>query len=295
MTISHPDILVNILEKALSCHQAGDLGTAKTAYQTILNCAPNHPEALHLLGVIAHQEGDHAKSSKLIRHALQFNPDVAPYYYNLGEALYAQMYFTEAAKSYRECVRLQPETAAAWNRLGLIEQNHNFNIEAAELAYTTALHCKPDFYQVLNNFGLLKLSQLEYHDASELFRKALTLKSDYAEAAHNLAITLQHINKIDEAETFFQQALKLRPELPGLQRQYINLLQNSCSWTKLQKALFVLEARTTQELEGHVPTEESPLLHITHSFDMHRNRMIAEKKCGEFMKNHKVKTVKASN
>ncbi len=295
MPIYSPDNFVNILEKALRHLQAGDLDTAKTAYQTILNRVPNHPEALHLLGVIAHQEGNHEKSAELIRQALKFNPDADHYLYNLGEAQYALAHFTEAAKSYRECVRLQPNTAAAWNRLGLIEQKHNFDIKAAEHAYTTALRFQPDFYQVLNNFGLLKLSRLEYHDAGELFRKALTLKPDYAEAAHNLAITLQHLGKIDEAEKFYLQALSLNPELSGLQCQYINLLQNSCSWTKLQKALFVLETRTTRELKEHIATEESPLLHITHSFDMQRNRMIAQRKCGEFIKNYRVNTVETGN
>ena len=38
-------------------HNAGRLPEAENIYQQILQSEPNHPTALHLLGVIAHQVG----------------------------------------------------------------------------------------------------------------------------------------------------------------------------------------------------------------------------------------------
>ena len=45
------------IEFALEHHNAGDLSKAESIYNQILQAEPNQPEALHLLGVIAHQMG----------------------------------------------------------------------------------------------------------------------------------------------------------------------------------------------------------------------------------------------
>ncbi|MEN6630373.1 MAG: SEC-C metal-binding domain-containing protein, partial [Sulfuricella sp.] len=41
------------LQAALAHHQAGRLLQAEEIYQQILQAEPNHPEALHLLGMLA--------------------------------------------------------------------------------------------------------------------------------------------------------------------------------------------------------------------------------------------------
>ncbi|MCK5850806.1 MAG: tetratricopeptide repeat protein [Kiritimatiellae bacterium] len=267
------------LERAVAGHQSGDLNSAATMYWDILKQNPNHPEALHLAGVIEHQKGAHIKAIKLIEKAIEINPNAGPYHYNLGEALYSQREFDKADRSYRESVRLEPANAEAWNRLGLIEQNHNMDLDNAEIAYRKALTYKPDFPAALNNYGLLEFSWQKYEIAEVLFRKALLLHPEHARATHNLAITLQHQDKIDEAAKYFQKALQLAPKLPGAQRQYINLLQDSCAWEELRQTLLLLKQRTSTELENKQETEETSFLHLTYSFDMQHNLLLAKSRC----------------
>ena len=45
------------LNLALQHHSAGRFPEAESIYQRILRADPNQPDALHLLGVIAHQAG----------------------------------------------------------------------------------------------------------------------------------------------------------------------------------------------------------------------------------------------
>ena len=45
------------LGNAIALHQAGRLQEAEIIYQSILQQQPKHPDALHLLGVIAFQAG----------------------------------------------------------------------------------------------------------------------------------------------------------------------------------------------------------------------------------------------
>ena len=44
---------------AIQHHQAGRLQAAEQIYRQILAVEPNHADAIHLLGVIAHQAGKH--------------------------------------------------------------------------------------------------------------------------------------------------------------------------------------------------------------------------------------------
>ena len=42
-------------DTAFAKHQAGDIGGAAQLYRDVLGDEPNHPEALHMLGIIAEQ------------------------------------------------------------------------------------------------------------------------------------------------------------------------------------------------------------------------------------------------
>ena len=51
-------------------HQAGELAQAEAIYQQILNVKRDHADALHLLGLKAHQVGDDPKAIELISRAV---------------------------------------------------------------------------------------------------------------------------------------------------------------------------------------------------------------------------------
>ena len=65
------------IETALEHHQAGHLRQAEAIYRQILQAEPNHPDALHLLGVIAHQAGRNEIAVELINKAIRVNPGFA--------------------------------------------------------------------------------------------------------------------------------------------------------------------------------------------------------------------------
>ncbi|MCS5659524.1 MAG: tetratricopeptide repeat protein, partial [Dehalococcoidia bacterium] len=58
--------LEQALDFAMQHHTAGRLPEAEKIYQQILQTDPNHPDALHLLGVIAHQVGQNNRAVDLI-------------------------------------------------------------------------------------------------------------------------------------------------------------------------------------------------------------------------------------
>ncbi len=164
------------LATALEKHQAGELGLASQLYENVLAGAPKNPEALHLLGVLRHQQGDHRQSLELINRALVERPDVAAFHINLAEA---------------------------YRALG--------QFELAIGCCLTALGLGPEHAETHNNLGLA-LQELQRHtEAIDHFRRALELKPEFASAHSNLGISLRELNRVDEGLPHFLRAVELDP------------------------------------------------------------------------------------
>jgi len=64
----------------------GHIGEVEKAYRRLLKVQPDHPDALHLLGVISHQFGRNLDAVELINRAIEVNQRQPAYLSNLGEA-----------------------------------------------------------------------------------------------------------------------------------------------------------------------------------------------------------------
>src|SRR5947209_5295784 len=97
------------LALALQHHRAGRLQDAEQLYRQILAVEPAHADALHLLGVLAHQVGQHELAVTWIRHAIELKSADANFHNNLGEALSALRRLPEAVASYCQALALNPD------------------------------------------------------------------------------------------------------------------------------------------------------------------------------------------
>ncbi|MCH7551375.1 MAG: tetratricopeptide repeat protein, partial [Proteobacteria bacterium] len=109
-----------LLQEGLRAHQAGQLTDAEAAYRRVLGLDADHADANHLLGVIAHQVGDHRAAVELIGTAIRHNPTDAAYHCNLGNALHELGRLDEAAASQRQAIALKDDYAKAHNNLGSV-------------------------------------------------------------------------------------------------------------------------------------------------------------------------------
>ena len=200
-----------VLEIGLQHHHAGRLQEAEAIYRQILQVQSNHPDALHLLGVVAHQIGRHDTAVEYISRAIRLYPKMPDYYNNLGLALQSQGNPGEAAAQYLHAVELNPTYAEAYLNLGnTLKERGQFN-EAVE-RYRTAICLKPDFAEAHMNLGgiLQELGRLD--EAETHCRQALAIKPSSSEAYNNLANVLQGQGKLDEAVACYQRALALKPD-----------------------------------------------------------------------------------
>lgn len=107
------------LNRAVELHRDGDLKSAWLVYREIMQVAPDHPDAIHLAGVVAHQVGENESALELINQAIDLAPHVADYHNNLGEVLRATGEIKKAEASYRRALLADPKHTDA--QAGLAE------------------------------------------------------------------------------------------------------------------------------------------------------------------------------
>ena len=198
------------LNLALQHHQAGRLQEAEALYRQILQVQPDHPDALHLLGVIAHQVGKHDIAVDYISRAIALNPAVAEYYNNIGEACRALGKLNEAVAHYQRALALKPSYAEAYSNLGIILAWQG-RLEEAALHCRQALALNPSFAQAHYNLGVALQSHGKLAEAVASYQRALALTPTYADAQVNLAMALHGQGQREDALKVLFDALTAQP------------------------------------------------------------------------------------
>jgi len=199
------------LQQAVQLHQAGRLAEAEAIYRRILAEQPQHPDALHLLGLVAQQKGDGVTALEHIDAAIAVTDRVADYHHNRGVVLLRLHRAAEAEPSFRRALALKPIYPDAHNGLGNALQART-RYEDAAAAYRTALAQRADFPEAHNNLGNA-LRRLHQTDAAiGHYKAALTHRPDYVEAMCGLAAALQDKGDLSGAEATYRSVFAHRPE-----------------------------------------------------------------------------------
>jgi predicted O-linked N-acetylglucosamine transferase (SPINDLY family) len=197
-------------EDGLRHHQAGRLDQAGTSYLNALAVQPNHPEVLHLLGILRSRQGSSLEAVELITKAIAIKPDFAEAHSNLGVTLRYLQRYEEALISYDKAITLKPDYAEAHNNRGVGLQDLK-RLDEAVASYDKAIALRPDYAEAHYNRGN-GLQQLKRHgEAIASYDKAITLKPDYAEAYNNRGTALQELNRPAEAVASYDAAIALKP------------------------------------------------------------------------------------
>jgi predicted O-linked N-acetylglucosamine transferase (SPINDLY family) len=242
---------------ALRHHQGGRFVDAEQLYAQILQSDPRHADALHLLGVLAHQTGRHDAAAVLIGKAIVENARVPAFHNNLGNARKAQGRLDDAEASYQRALALKPDYFEAYYNLGLIRQARGRPDEAVA-CYGKVLEHKPDHAEAHNNLGNALQEQGKFEDALAAYGQALRYKPNFAdahsnagnvqralgnalaaidsykhalthqarhpEALHNLGIVFLEQGRLEEAAAASRRALALKPDYAAAQCNLGNTL-----------------------------------------------------------------------
>jgi len=115
---------------AILLQQNEQWAAAGDVYRSILEVAPDHADALHFSGVLAHQQARSEQAVVLIERSLELEPDRADWYSNLGIVLQDRLELDNAIVAYQRAIALDPDHANAHNNLGVVLRAKNREVEA---------------------------------------------------------------------------------------------------------------------------------------------------------------------
>lgn len=235
---------INDLRTAHAHHRAGDLAQAEAGYRRVLKREPEHPGALHLLGLAATARGQWADAERLLGRAIRAMPALATAHMDLGTVLGQLGRAAEAEAAYRAAIAHDPALAAAQVNLAMLLSERGAHADAAELcraavrlsagmmeahlvlagalralgdlsaaeqAYRVAVGLRPDRAETLSDFGVMLGEMRRFGEAMERHRRALALKPDSAVLHRARASTLERMGDLAAAERGYGEAITRAP------------------------------------------------------------------------------------
>ncbi len=234
------------LAKALLAHRGGNGAEAERLYRSILEDEPEHPDALHYLGVVHAQRGAYEEACRLIERSLGRHRS-APAYSHLGNALKGLRRLDEAVAAYDRAIALDPAYVAAhYNRGNALRALGRF--DEALAGYERALALQPGYMPALfaraavfrelkrnedalgsferataleperadawNGRGNALMALGRPAEALASYDRAVALNADYAEAWSNRGNALRDLGRLDDALASYARATAIRPDYP---------------------------------------------------------------------------------
>ena len=227
-----------MFQQALTLHEQGRFDEAENLYRQILQTAPNNPDVLNLLGLVAQAKGVHNEAVELFYQAIRQAPTHAPFYFNLALSLDMWGKPFEAIDTYQKALSLKPDIKEAWNNIGNIYKGLKDNPNATS-AYQKAIALDKDYAEPQANLAYLnhdiqaltelcrkhpENAQSFYFLANEFYNQ-----QDYKRAEQNIiqaencapadadiknlyGLILLAKKQPKEAKVYFQKALLLNPQ-----------------------------------------------------------------------------------
>jgi tetratricopeptide (TPR) repeat protein len=210
-TSSAPFNLGLALGEAVALHRGGQLREAERIYARVLKAAPDHFDALNLLGAIKIQQGQFGEAQRLFAAAVKANPGIAAGWNNLGQAQHALKRPADALQSFDKARTLAPEDVDILYQHANALISLNRHREAlAELQ--TVLARKPQHFEARLNSGLAQAA-LGFADwALADFDAALALVPAHPVAHFNRGVVLIKLRRYAEAVAANERAIAAAPD-----------------------------------------------------------------------------------
>ena len=215
-----PDALQH-LQAGLEARKQHQVDTEIAEFRKATEIDPQFADAFVNLGAAYMEKHDYGSAIAPLKRALELSPDLPVAHQLLGYALLSQGYSAEALPHLQKVGALEAVAIAQLDAGQYAEAVANF---------TTVLAQRPDdpdlLYYLGHSSGLLSKSAID---------TLLAKHPDSARAHQALAENYYVLRQMPQAETEYQEALRLRPELRGLHLELGQVYANSAQWTKAEE------------------------------------------------------------
>lgn len=209
------------LQAGLDLEKRNDLDGAITEFQKVTRTAPDYATGFFSLGDAYMKKGEYGKAIAALKRAAELNPDSPMTKRLLGYALLSQGYAAEAI-SYLEGVH-------EYRALGIAQ------IEAGK--YSEAVSSlQAAMAKTPNDSDLLYyMSRASEGLSSQSLDTLLTLFPSSARAHQAMGQHYFATKEIGKCEREYEEAIRMRPDLPGLRMELGQAYASTSDWPKAER------------------------------------------------------------
>ena len=170
--------------------QAGNLRDAELRFREALSRDGHDAQAMHGLGIIAHQTGNFAEALALFNRAIAQAPSLTAAHVNRGNSLAAMRQYGEAVNAFETALSLSPDLPSAL--INLATALHALGrLDEAVAALERALAHHGDSPELLNNLGNFYKDQGRLTAALSCYQRAIELNPMMQQAFSNQLAALK--------------------------------------------------------------------------------------------------------
>lgn len=203
--------LVDALTRAYQHWNAGNAEQAELLCQQVMVVWPDQPDALHLLGIMAHAYGNHDLAIDYVRRACLSPRAPGMFFRNLTEMCRQRGLLLEGEAAGRRAIALEPNSADCWNNLGIVLQEIG-KIDESDASLRRALELNPNDPKTLSNIGNTCRLAGRMDEAEKYYRRALELDPESAQTYNNLAALVAARGNLDLGVEYAREALVCEPQ-----------------------------------------------------------------------------------
>jgi len=212
---------VQHLQAGLEARKQHDIDVEIAEFRKATEIDPSLADAFVNLGTAYMEKHEYGSAIAPLKRALELSPDLPVAHQLLGYALLAQGYAAEAIPHLQKVGAKQALGIAQIETGEFAEAVSNFGAALAERPEDPDL-----LYYLGHSSGLLSKNAID---------TLLATHPDSARAHQALAENYFVLRQMPQAETEYKEALRIRPELPGLHLELGQVYANSAQWTKAEE------------------------------------------------------------
>ena len=186
------------------------MAEAAACFQAMIEADPHCAQALHLLGLVAQQVGQHPQAVELLRAAHDLASDDPDVLNDLAASYLLSGHIQAAHDCSQRLVELRPDSARDHYCLGVTQELLG-QLDAAHASYLRAVALKPDSAEFLCGLARNLYRAGNAKAAVEGYERALAIDANRWDIHNGLGLALADLERYDEAADILQKGLALQP------------------------------------------------------------------------------------
>ena len=200
-------------ELAVKFLQDGHFEPAELLLKRVLEAAPDHPDALHFLGMLLCDLGRGSEGLPMVERSIALVPQLADWHNNFGIVCVHRDAFDAAEAAFRKALDLTDgKHGNAVFNLGITKRLQG-DLDGAEQQYKQAIAMNPADGRVYSSYASLLAARGDYDGSVEQLE--LARAHDTAETARtleSLGVGYRRVRQFDKAAEIYRKWVSIEPD-----------------------------------------------------------------------------------